>query len=221
MNRLYFLQLDDTVFSKDDENLYDLISPEKKLRIKKYFFDIDKKLCLYADLLARILACEIGNLSNHDLLFSENSFGKPFVTNIPNFKYNFSHTKNAIALGISNNEIGIDIEKIRDIDITLAKRFFTRHEYNYVTEKQTQLRFLEVWTKKEAYLKFIGKGLSVTLNSFSVFDVDAVIFSNFQIGDYIVSVCAEKMFFENDITVINQQQLLSYIPALKSKRADC
>lgn len=221
MDKLYFLQVDNTVFSRDDENLCNLIPLKKKLRIKKYFFDIDKKLCLYADLLTRVLACKNGNLSNYDLLFSKNSFGKPFITNIPNFKYNLSHTKNAIAICVSDNEVGIDVEKIRDININLAKRFFTQDECDYITEKQTSLRFFEVWTKKEAYLKFIGKGLSVQLNSFSVLELDTAIFSTFYIGDYIVSVCTEKTFLENDITILDQQQLLSNISTLKSNRAAC
>ncbi len=219
MDKLYFLPVDNTAFSKYDENLCSFISTEKKLRIKKYFFDIDKKLCLYADLLKRIIACENSKLSNCDLLFSENSFGKPFLTNIPDFKYNLSHTKNAVALCVSNNEIGIDVEKIRDVDIKLAKRFFTQDEYEYVAKKQTPLLLLEIWTKKEAYLKFIGTGLSVPLNSFSVLDSEIAIFSTFRIGDYIVSVCAEKMFFENNIKIIDQQQLLSYASALRNKKS--
>lgn len=93
------------------------------------------------------------------------------------FKYqpffpSVSHTSNIIVIVVSNNEIGVDIEKIRNADLRIAKRFFTKYEQEYILENSLvqNNRFYEVWTKKEAYMKYVGKGLHMPINSFNVFD---------------------------------------------------
>lgn len=77
-----------------------------------------------------------------------------------------------IAVAISNNPVGVNVEKIREIDVRIAKRFFTECELNYIKKDRNCIyeHFFEIWTKKEAYIKYIGKGLSVSLNSFDVTD---------------------------------------------------
>lgn len=72
-----------------------------------------------------------------------------------------------------SGEIGIDIEQIReDVDIaSISKRFFALEEIEALRSLTPELRretFFRCWTRKEAYLKARGEGLSIPLNQFAV-----------------------------------------------------
>ncbi len=67
--------------------------------------------------------------------------------------------------------VGVDIEKIRPIDFAIAERFFTASEYRLLMDTAEQERlqlFYTLWTLKESYIKFVGKGLSIPLDSFAI-----------------------------------------------------
>jgi 4'-phosphopantetheinyl transferase len=70
-------------------------------------------------------------------------------------------------------EVGIDVELIRsDLKIEqIAERFFSHHEIATLRALPTELRqsaFFRCWTRKEAYIKATGKGLSLPLDQFEV-----------------------------------------------------
>lgn len=133
------------------------------------------------------------NISFSDFLKSED--GKPYIKNLPDFHFNISHSENAVAVAISDSEVGIDCEKLRNADLRVAKRRFTEKEYAYIIKdsSETDLRFFEIWTKKEAYLKFCGKGLTMPLNSFDVTDgsLDKS-FHTYQKDVFFISVCTDS-----------------------------
>lgn len=143
----------------------------------------------------RCLISKSLNISNKDIIFRKTEFGKPYIYNYPSFRFNISHTKNAILVGISEKSIGVDIEKAMLFDLKIADRFFTSDEREYVYSKVEHVceRFFEVWTKKEAYIKYVGKGMSISLNFFSVLDNDIkdMIFTT-RIKKYVVSVCSSR-----------------------------
>ena len=71
---------------------------------------------------------------------------------------------------MSDKEIGCDIQQIKDINLSIADRFFTAEERKYV--KCTE-DFFRIWTLKESFIKAIGKGLALPLNSFSIKGLDS------------------------------------------------
>ncbi len=84
--------------------------------------------------------------------------GKPYLENGP--FVSVSHTEDFIVVAVSENNIGIDMEKTdREIkkQEELTEKYFSQKEKEYATTKE---KFLEIWTKKEAYVKFTGQGLS-------------------------------------------------------------
>ena len=77
----------------------------------------------------------------------------------------------------------------------LSQRFFTKNEASHVTSEASKCnaRFAYIWTRKEAYTKCTGSGLTVALDSFDVMQ-DPTITANlksFTHEDYIISVCCE------------------------------
>lgn len=145
-----------------------LVDNEKRNKLKRYHFVDDAKRSLCADLLIRYLAVKNTNICNYDLQFATNKYGKPYLSNSPHFNYNLSHSGQLVLCGISSNSIGVDIEQIKEVNIEIAKNFFSTKEYNMIlssnSDKQTE--FYAYWTLKESYIKHIGRGLSIPLNSF-------------------------------------------------------
>ena len=137
-------------------------------------------------------ACKKHNIDINTLEIKRNEHGKPYFKNLPDFHFNISHSTDILAVAISDGKVGIDIEKLRTPDLRIAKRF-CEDEQAYVTETDPKNRFFEVWTKKEAYLKYKGTGISGGLNSFSIFNTEIPL-KTFKISDYIMSVCSKNCF---------------------------
>ncbi|MGE6487387.1 4'-phosphopantetheinyl transferase family protein [Paenisporosarcina sp. NPDC076898] len=126
------------------------------------------------------------------VLIQKNKYGKPFLVNSPNIHYNISHTKGIMVCAISACYVGIDIERIKNFNKRIPKRFFTENEQNYIysREEDQNNRFFEVWTRKEAYVKWIGKGLEMPLDSFDVLSIENIY--TFSYGVYTISVCNKE-----------------------------
>ena len=153
--------------------MLNLLSPEKRERIKKFHFFQDARNCLLGDVLSRVEICRVTGLNNRQLDFSVNGYGKPVLINIPHIYFNISHAGNYVACVIADKPVGIDIEVIKPIDLKLSERFFTIDEVAYIRTGEATQRFYEIWTKKESHVKWEGKGLHKPLSSFSVFDTMA------------------------------------------------
>lgn len=175
----------------------------------------DKKLSLYSELIVRNHICHKHKMKNSAIKFDTNHYGKPLLKNYKNFHFNISHTHNAIAVAITDSPVGIDLEKVKEVDLKIAKRFFTEREIDYIIcGDNLAKRFFEVWTKKEAYIKYVGKGLSIPLKSFSVLDIAEKIVTTEKDG-YIISVCANNINPNYKIFGIDENDIFQYVRMLK------
>jgi 4'-phosphopantetheinyl transferase len=124
-----------------------------------------------------ILGAYIG-LAPEDLTFGVNEFGKPELSNIQNLpgrlRFNLSHTEGLTLLALClNADLGVDVEAVRPIsDLELiAQSHFSPREIialEAFDPPQRQEAFFRCWTRKEAFLKAHGRGLSIPLDSFAV-----------------------------------------------------
>lgn len=107
-----------------------------------------------------------------DIAFKTGDYGKPLLYRPYNKHLNISHTDGFSVCIVSDMNVGIDIEKVEPIDLTIAKNYFAQAEYQYIMKdnnEQAQLnRFFEVWTLKECYIKMLGTGIYKALDSFSI-----------------------------------------------------
>jgi 4'-phosphopantetheinyl transferase len=109
--------------------------------------------------------------------FSYNDFGKPCLADPARSNrlgFNLSHSGELIRIAVAiDRDVGIDVEVVDDsvlID-SVAKRFFSPGEIARLEALPESLRragFFSCWTRKEAYVKARGKGLSLPLASFDV-----------------------------------------------------
>lgn len=131
------------------------------------------------------------------IIIKRNRYGKPYLENFDNFYFNISYTYKAAIVIFSEVDVGIDIEYINNYKENIVKRFFLNREKLYVLNARDncrkEIRFYEIWTKKEAYVKWRGKGFSIPINSFSVLDVElSKFFTTINIEEYIVSIFMKK-----------------------------
>ena len=103
--------------------------------------------------------------------------GKPALAptmGVPTLQFNISHSHSAALLAFTyNREIGVDIEYARKLDDAnqIAEHFFSEREnmiFRQLPAEQKRLAFFDCWTRKEAFIKAIGEGLSHPLDAFDV-----------------------------------------------------
>ncbi|HSH05286.1 MAG TPA: 4'-phosphopantetheinyl transferase superfamily protein, partial [Anaerolineae bacterium] len=115
-------------------------------------------------------------LTPASIRFSYNQYGRPQLSHPQNdtFQFNLSHSGDwltyAFALG---HPLGIDVEQIRPLDDapSIAQRFFSPRENEIWATIPPHLQpqaFFNCWTRKEAYIKAHGLGLSLPLDAFDV-----------------------------------------------------
>jgi len=100
------------------------------------------------------------------LRFVTGDYGKPALAGDA-LHFNVSHTADALLIAIADiADIGVDIETVkphRNLD-SLAKRCFSEREYRewrQLAEEEQLLVFYRLWTKKEAFVKAVGRGIAV------------------------------------------------------------
>lgn len=211
------IQLDEFTYN----SLLNFMSEEKRKRIERFRRYEDKLRSLFGEVLAKNelskkLQCKI-----EDIEFEKNEYGKLKLKGKDNLYFNISHSGDYVIVGISDSEIGVDIEIYEDAKheiIDLAKRYYTEEEYNWILSFDENYRieaFYILWTLKESYIKFEGKGLSISLSSFSFtlnnkniylkkdnnIDND-ISFKNYDIDNkYKMSICYTEKEQGNEISI--------------------
>ena len=108
-----------------------------------------------------------------EIAFQYTDKEKPFLSSFE-IKFNLAHSGNRCVYAFANGtEVGIDIELLRNIPdaLDICKRFFSSEEIkdlNLVTGEKISETFLLCWTRKEAFIKAVGDGLSYPLADFTV-----------------------------------------------------
>lgn len=118
-----------------------------------------------------------------------NDYGKPYLKNL-NLFFSISHSNGVVAVGVSDKEVGIDLELVRPVPFALVKKVLSMDElskYQSLDEKEKLEYFFSIWTKKEALVK--KNGTSVILNA--------------------NKIASDKKIYTTSIRLDNQQYLLS------------
>ena len=127
-----------------------------------------KKRSVAAGFLARTALAQQLHMAPCDIVFQTDQNGKPYAAGTE-LQFSLSHSGTLAVCAVSDRAVGIDVEQKKDVLLSVAKRCFTEAEQRYVfsTKDHRQARFLEIWTKKEAYVKLLGTGIK----DFLTFDV--------------------------------------------------
>lgn len=106
-------------------------------------------------LLVKVLEQEYG-IENPVLSYGPQ--GKPFLPGGPEFS--ISHSRGYVAVGLSEEPLGLDVELVRSYPEKLPQRIFSPEEISWFQQRfSTQVDFFTLWTLKESYYKYKGTGL--------------------------------------------------------------
>lgn len=151
-----------------------LLSIDEIQKAGRFKFNKDKNCFIITRGILRMLLSSYLKMNPKDLNFKYTSFGKPYLAIENQLKFNVSHSGNMAAFAFyQGREIGVDIEKVKnDFDVLeLAQNFFSKTEI-VALEKQSienlPKAFFRCWTRKEAFIKAEGSGLSFPLDKFAV-----------------------------------------------------
>jgi 4'-phosphopantetheinyl transferase len=169
MMEVFSVKLSENVGRETVERLLPFVAPEKQDRVRKFYRWGDSLRALFADLLIRHIIIHKTNLKNEDISFSKNEYGKPFFNEQADFHFNLSHSGDWVVCAVDNKPVGIDVEEISPIDLDISKNYFSTDEHKDLLSKADKIAyFFTLWTLKESYIKIVGQGLSLPLNSFSI-----------------------------------------------------
>lgn len=106
--------------------------------------------------------------------------GKPFLKNHKNIFFNLSHSGDYALCVVSDREVGCDIQRMDELKMKVAKRFFAESEYKLLEgledDEAKRRLFYRIWVLKESFIKMTGLGLSQEMSTFSfIFDDEEVL----------------------------------------------
>lgn len=126
---------------------------------------------VFGELLCRKFFTQNHDIDSNSIIFQYGEKGKPYLPD-SDIYFNISHSGEWVVAAFAHNEIGIDVELIREPNYGVANRFFSAKEIeqlNVITDPQQKKElFFDFWTIKESYLKAIGTGLTKPLSTFTV-----------------------------------------------------
>jgi len=159
MNNIKIFISNSKTLSQEDIERIRLILPGRYKQAAEIKNEKERKLTLTASsMLIKHL-----NLTENDTI-SYNQFGKPEIQGKAHF--NISHSEELCVLALSDYDVGVDIEYIKDFREPVAKKVFSENELEFV--KGRKERFYAIWSMKESVLKEEGTGFAVSLKDFDV-----------------------------------------------------
>ena len=155
------------------DEVIDFLPPEEQKCALAYRFENDRRRYLGSALLQRSILARYSSCSLRDLSFLRNQWGKPFLDGGNQaVEFNISRSHEVALLAVSGeSQLGVDVEYelgCASGAMNVAAQF-SEVERSYIDKARGSTRSLfEIWARKEAYIKGIGRGLSHPLDEFEV-----------------------------------------------------
>lgn len=159
------------------QSLQQTLSVDEQGRAERFHFQKDREHFIVARGLLRAILSHYLGREPGDLSFCYNQNGKPALGEAhggDTLRFNLSHSHGIALYAVTQNrDIGVDLEYIRaDFPCEqIAERFFSPQENSALRMIPAHMKhqaFFNCWTRKEAYIKATGKGLSIPLDQFDV-----------------------------------------------------
>jgi 4'-phosphopantetheinyl transferase len=162
--------------SLQESDFLGALSRDEQTRANRFRFPKDRDQYIVGRSMTRaVLGCYIG-CNPHEIRFCYSSYGKPglpadFQTDL---HFNLSHSEQLVLLAITyGSEIGVDVEFMRSnvVNGALAEKVFSAQEiatFHVLPLELKHRAFFNGWTRKEAFIKAMGEGLSMPLDRFDV-----------------------------------------------------
>ena len=193
MYKLYLLDLKEL----NDDNtflfFFNKLNKVQKEKVKEYSLRKKQNILLSEYLLYNYF------FSNEEFFY--NQYGKPYLKN----KYfNISHVDNYLLLGIADEEIGVDMQKI-----TFKKnveKLFSEEEQNLLKTAKEKM-FTRYWVLKESYAKYLGVGISKKILQETIKKKDVYFYEYEDLNGYMIAVCLKNKYPKEKINYLTLNKL--------------
>ena len=157
--------------------LFDVLAPDERERAGRFHFQRDRDRFTVARGLLRGILGGYLNSAPERLRFEYGAQGKPTLAaghNPGGLRFNVSHSEGVALFAVTRGrEVGVDVERVsaRVSCEEIAGRFFSPREVaglRALPAASREAAFFDCWTRKEAYIKACGAGLSLPLDGFDV-----------------------------------------------------
>ena len=184
------------------------ISVQREFKISRLRFLKNKRQSAIAYLLLRYgLRKEYG--INENVVLSEGSCGKPYLSNYPFVHFNLSHCDKGVACMISDSAVGIDITSVKKENMSCMYSSMTADEIEKILHAENPaVQFTKFWSLKESYCKCIGMGIDSYIKAIDFSNCIGSVFTRygkmFQVNEVegsVLSWCAscESNMLEIDL----------------------
>jgi 4'-phosphopantetheinyl transferase len=160
------------------DELVAALSGDERARYERFRQARDRRDFAAAHALLRRTLSKCDNVPEAAWVFTTNAFGKPSIAAAGDdprarsrISFSIAHTEGLVACAVARGvDLGVDVESVGRVagGRDLASRYFSEREVaalDVCPESEHDVRFIELWTLKEAYLKAIGVGFSHPLNT--------------------------------------------------------
>lgn len=155
-----------------------------------------------------LLAFALEERGIREVSLTRGEHGKPFLKEYPTIRISLSHVRGLAACAVAEEEIGMDVQDDRGLAagrlLRIAERFFAKEEADalFALRREEEMRrfFFRLWSAKEAYVKYTGKGMAEDFSSFRADPVRGLILRGNETianltevslpGEFFCTVCA-------------------------------
>jgi 4'-phosphopantetheinyl transferase len=150
------------------------LSPEERARADRFRFPELRTAFVAGRGVQREILSRYTGTAPRALAYRESAHGKPALSTGTDLRFNVSNAGDFALYAVTlRREIGVDLERLKPMPdgLDIARRFFSAPEnevFAALAEEARDLAFFHCWTRKEAYIKAVGEGLSMPLDRFDV-----------------------------------------------------
>lgn len=154
-----------------------VLSLDERTRAARFHFARDRRKFVVARAFVRGVLGEYLGINPADVRFGYTAYGKPFLDwtmPVAALSFNVAHSEDLAMMAVARGRaVGIDVEHHKPgfATDTVAEQFFSPDEVRAIRglrSEEQERAFFDCWTRKEAYIKARGQGLSIPLNGFTV-----------------------------------------------------
>ncbi len=157
------------------DRLEKLLSRNETDRARRFHFERDRRRFILARGALRTILGGYVKMDPKLIVFDYGPQGKPFLAPpISSIRFNVAHSGELALVAVSRErELGVDVEFVRSLTWAeqIPERFFSPREaavFRSLPHDLVGPAFFACWTRKEAYIKARGGGLSIPLDRFDV-----------------------------------------------------
>ena len=157
--------------------LHQVLSDDERIRAARFRFEVHRDRFVAGRGIQRLLLARYLDVGPAAIRYRLAAHGKPSLDGPgaeSGIRFNVSNAEDGLLVAVTpGREVGVDLEplhRVVDRD-AVARRFFSVPEnqvYDTIPEEERDAAFFTCWTRKEAYIKAVGEGLSMPLDCFDV-----------------------------------------------------